>query len=153
MPNASARPRWNPWIALGGAAVLVALAVGLLAGGGANAASETTFGQYGDPNEPAPITNLSYKPTRPVKGKGFKVTFSVAGQVTYRLYAEDLIGNRWILDRGTANGTKTTATIGKRLKAGQFDLVAGRLYPGARNRFGKEIWYDELYTPLVVRRR
>ena len=95
MPNAASRPKWNPWIALGGAAVLVALA----------------FGLYGPP-EPPPITNLSVKPLAPKKGKGFKATFTAGGPIKYRLYVLDRIDNRYILIRGSADGQTTTPRIG-----------------------------------------
>ena len=145
MPNADARPKWNPWIALGGVAVLLALAAGLLTGG-ANPVSA----QYGPP-EPPPITDFSVKPKSPVKGKGFKATFKTPASVNYRVYVLDRIDNRFILVRGAANGTETTPTIGKRLKPGKYFLYAGRMTTD-RTRDGLPVYYDVKQQDLTIRR-
>ena len=151
MPNASSRPKWNPWIALGGAAVLVALAFGLLAGGGADAAPVKTFGLYGPP-EPPPISNLTVKPLAPKRGKGFKATFTAGGPIKYRLYVLDKIDNRYILiHRKDANGTTTTPRIGKRIPPGQYELYAGRLST-EKGRDGRDLYFDELQQDLVIRK-
>jgi hypothetical protein len=143
MNDATARPRWNPWIALGGAAVLIALAVGLLTSGAASVSA-----QYGPP-EPPQITDFSIKPASPKKGKGFKATFKT-GDVDYRVYAIDKVDNRFILVRGAANGTETTPTIGKALKPGKYWLFAGRK-TGEKNAIGLPVYYDDLQQTLTVK--
>lgn len=151
MPNASSRPRFNPLIALGGAAVLIALAFGLLAGGGADAAPVKTFGLSGPPEPPA-ITGLTVKPLAPKRGRGFKATFTAAGPVKYRLYVLDKIDNRYILiHRKDANGKTTTPTIGKRIPPGQYELFAGRL-SSEKGRDGRDLYFDELQQDLVIRK-
>ena len=151
MLNADTRPRWNPWIALGGAAVLVALAIGLVSGGGASAAPVSTFGLYGPPEPPA-ITDLTVKPLAPKKGKGFRATFTAAGPVKYRLYVLDRIDNRYILiHRRDANGKTTTPRIGKRVPAGSYELYAGRL-SSEKGRDGRDLYFDELQQELVIRK-
>jgi hypothetical protein len=139
----NAAPRRNPWIALGGAAVLIALAVGLLTNG-----ATTVSAQYGPP-EPPPITNLTTKPQVAKVGKGFKVTFTAGGAINYRIYVIDKIDNRIILARGAANGSETTATIGRRLKAGKYWLFAGRRTDD-KNSLGLPVYYDELQQDFFV---
>jgi hypothetical protein len=148
MPNAASRPRWNPWIALGGLALLVALAIGMLTNGATNVEAQ----QYGPP-EPPGIGDFSIKPLAPKKGKGFKATFTSGGQVSYRIYVIDKIDNRFILDRGSASGAKTTKVIGKQLKAGQYKLYAGRKsVAGETQSNGNPVYYDEEMQDLVIRR-
>jgi hypothetical protein len=145
MPNAPSRPRWNPWIALSGAVVLIALAVGLLTNGAAPVGA-----QYGPPEPPA-ITDFSVKPGSPKKGQGFKATFTAGGAVNYRVYVIDRIDNRFILHRGAADGSETTPTIGRSLKPGRYFLYAGRK-TGDVNRDGLPVYYDVKQQNLTVKR-
>ncbi|HEX8121845.1 MAG TPA: hypothetical protein VF549_11330 [Solirubrobacteraceae bacterium] len=148
MSNAAFRSRPNPWIALGGLAVLVALAIGLLSSGATNVEAQ----QYGPP-EPPGIGDVSVKPLAPQRGKGFKVTFKSGGQVSYRIYVIDKIDNRFILDRGSANGAKTTKVIGKQLKAGQYKLYTGsKSIAGEVQSNGNPVYYDREQQDLVIRR-
>lgn len=145
MPNPASRPVRNPWIALGGAAVLVALAIGLLTGG-----ATTVSAQYGPP-EPPSITELKTKPQVGKAGKGFKVSFTASGEVDYRVYVIDKVDNRIILVRGAANGAETTPTIGKKLKPGKYWLFAGRKsIENEKNQLGLPVYYDNLYQDFFV---
>jgi len=145
MPNAASRPRWNPWIALSGAVVLIALAIGLLSSG-----ATPVGAQYGPP-EPPPIEDFNLAPGTPKAGKGFKATFSTPGNVSYRIYVIDRIDNRFILRRGSANGSETTPTIGRRLKPGRYFLYAGRK-TNETNQDGLPVYYDVKQQNLRVRR-
>ena len=145
MPNAASRPRRNPWIALGGAAVLVALAVGLLTGG-----ATTVSAQYGPP-EPPPISDFLVSSGTPKQGKGFKAQFKAGGPINYRIYVIDKIDNRIILVRGAANGNESTPTIGKRLKPGKYWIFAGRMTE-EKNGLGLPVYYDELQQTLQVKK-
>ena len=145
MPNAASRPRRNPWIALGGAAVLIALAVGLLTGG-----ARTVSAQYGPP-EPPPITDFLVSSGTPKQGKGFKAQFKAGGAIEYRIYVIDKIDNRFILVRGAANGNESTPTIGKSLKPGKYWIFAGRK-TAEKNSLGLPVYYDELQQTLQVKK-
>ena len=145
MPNAASRPRWNPWIALAGGAVLVALAVGLLTGG-----AKVVSAQYGPP-EPPGIAEFLVSSGTPKKGKGFKAQFKSGGPVQYRIYVIDKIDNRFILHRGSANGNESTPTIGKGLKPGKYWIFAGRKTEET-NGLGLPVYYDELQQTLQVKK-
>lgn len=145
MPNAASRPRRNPWIAFGGAAVLVALAVGLLTGG-----ATTVSAQYGPP-EPPPITDFLVSSGTPKQGKGFKAQFKAGGPIDYRIYVIDKIDNRLILVRGAANGNESTPTIGRKLKPGKYWIFAGRR-TDEKNGLGLPVYYDELQQTLQVKK-
>ena len=142
MLKADSRP--NPWIALGGLAVLAALAIGLLTNGAA-----TVSAQYGPPEPPA-ITDVTTKPAVGKYKKGFKVSFKAAGQVDYRIYVIDKIDNRIILARGSANGP-TTGLVGRKLKPGKYWLFAGRKsVDNEKNQLGLPVYYDNLYQDFFV---
>ncbi|HEX8084868.1 MAG TPA: hypothetical protein VF529_11320 [Solirubrobacteraceae bacterium] len=138
-------PRRNPWIALGGAAVLIALAVGLLTNG-----ATTVSAQYGPP-EPPGITGFKTKPAVAKAGKGFRASFTAQGPVDYRVYVIDKIDNRLILTRGKANGAETTETMGKKLKPGKYWLFVGRKSTAnEKNQLGLPVYYDNLQQDFFV---
>ncbi len=145
MPNAASRPRRNPWIALTGGAVLIALAIGLLTGG-----AKTVSAQYGPP-EPPGITDFLVSSGTPKQGKGFKAQFRAAGPVNYRIYVIDKIDNRIILHRGAADGNESTPTMGKGLKPGKYWIFAGRK-TDEQNGLGLPVYYDELQQTLQVKK-
>lgn len=131
-------PRRNPWIIAVGAAMLVALAVGLL-NGGANAASVRGASGYGQPSGPPVITctmgsgytqtacdpqvaNLDVSPSKPVRGKGFVISFSTKSGGEYSVSVVKS-GFKKALANGVAGvGKIKTKTIGKGVKAGTYKL-------------------------------
>lgn len=129
--------RRNPWIILAGAAVLVALAIGLL-NGGADAAPVSATGYGGGGTTPPrptctmgtgyaqtacdpSIADFKVKPAKPVKGKGFKVSFSTESGGQYSVFVSKG-GFKKELASGVAGSasTVTTKRIGKKVKAGRY---------------------------------
>lgn len=138
------RSQRNPWIVLAGAILVIALAVGLLQGGagaapvgsagyggGGDTGGGTGNGQppascggggYGGVPCPSEVSNVSNAPSKPVKGKGFKVTFTSKSGGAYRVFVVRK-GNKTILENGfTGAGKTTTQKVGKKLKAGKYSL-------------------------------
>src|SRR4051794_23163821 len=140
--NGSARPKPNLWVALAGAVLVIALAVGLLLGGGADAqsASAAGYGGGGTPTGngtpprncssggydftpcPAQVGDLVTDPAKPKKGKGFKVKFTSKSGGSYGVVVTRK-GKATTLEAGaTGTGKTTTKKVGKKLKAGKYQL-------------------------------
>jgi hypothetical protein len=128
--------RRNPWILLAGAAVLVALAIGLL-DGGADAAPVGATG-YGTSPPPVQtctmgtgynqtpcdpeISGLKNKPSRPVKGKGFVVSFETKSGGQYHVFVEKNGFKKGLANGVVGVGAVKTKRIGKGVKAGKYKL-------------------------------
>jgi hypothetical protein len=125
---------------LAGAAVLIALAIGLL-NGGADAAPVSSSG-YGDGGPTYPpgtrfctvgegynarpcdgkVSDLSNKPRKPVKGKGFVVKFKSSSGGTYRVFAKKDKKTYELAEGVSGIATVETGKVGKKLRAGRYAL-------------------------------
>lgn len=122
----SERNRW--WIAIPGAAVFLALAVGMiLAGGEAPAASGyaaptcTTSGYVQTCD--GKVESVSATPKKPRAGKGFTVRFTTSSGGTYKITAKRSGATRKTLSTGVAGkGVVKVKDLGKNLKAGRYTV-------------------------------
>ena len=137
--SSSNAARRNPWIVLAGAAVLIALAIGLL-NGGADAAPVSSSGYGGGTTLPPgtvyctqgegynqtacdpEIHDLSNKPRKPDKGKGFVVSFKTDSGGTYRVFAKRAKKTHKLADGVSGVATVKTGRVGKKLRAGKYTL-------------------------------
>jgi hypothetical protein len=143
--NGLARSKPNLWVALAGAALVLALAIGLILGGGADA--QTAAGGYGGGGGrggtgngnpaaqcgesggyatpcPPQISSLSNDPAKPKKGKGFKVSFKSKSGGGYQVSVVRNGKTTVLEEGGTGVGKTTTKKVGKKLKAGKYQLRA-----------------------------
>jgi len=115
MFHASARPRRTQWIALAGAALIIALAFALLQGQ-ANARSVSSAAA--NPN----VSALVVSPQKPIKGKGFKVSFKTTSGGQYTVFEATTTSGGPLVSGSTGAGKLTTKTIGKNLSAGTYTI-------------------------------
>jgi hypothetical protein len=161
--NGLARSKPNMWVALAGAALVIALALGLLLGGGASAQRQGGYGGGGETGNgnpvancggqggygapcPAEVSDLSSDPAKPVRGKGFKVKFSSKSGGAYRV---DVVRNSKttpLEEGGTGAGKTSTKKVGKKLKAGKYRLRV-KVVSGARGAAS-----DSAKKTLVIRK-
>jgi hypothetical protein len=130
----------NIWVALAGAALVIALAIGLLQGGAdANQVGAAGYGGGGNTGNgnpsprcnqggyatpcPSDVSAVSNKPAKPKKGKGFKVSFNSESGGVYSVVVIKKKKKVTSLETGrTGAGKTTTKKVGKGLKAGKYEL-------------------------------
>jgi len=122
----------NPWIALPGAAVFVALAVGLILAGGGSAASGYGGGSTGGPpchvsayvtSCDGKVENLTTTPKKPIAGAGFSVNFTTPSGGDYKITAKRKHHAKKTLSHGVVGtGNVSIEKLGKTLKADKYSL-------------------------------
>jgi hypothetical protein len=132
MSDSSFSAQRNPWITRGGAAVFLALAIGLLvsAGGPMRALG------YGPSTRPttcggyhmicaAQVGSVSTAPRVPIAGRGFTVSFKTTSGGVYGITVQRRgAAKPTTLSSGAAGvGSMSIKKLGKRLKAGNYSLV------------------------------
>jgi hypothetical protein len=143
--HGSARSRARTFKGLVGALLIGALAIGLVQTG-ASASPPVGASAYGGGGQtgngrapctkptggytstpcPSQVANVSTTPQRPTAGKGFKVSFTSTSGGTYSVSARKASAQSGgtTLERGvTGPGKTTTKTVGKKLKAGKWELT------------------------------
>ena len=137
--NGVAGSKPNIWVALAGAALVIALAIGLLQGGAdANQLAAAGYGGGGNTGNgnpsprcnqggyatacPSNVSGVSNKPAKPKKGKGFKVSFKSKSGGGYNVVAIRKSKVTSLETGSTGAGKTTTKKVGKGLKAGKYEL-------------------------------
>jgi hypothetical protein len=119
----------NRWVAIPGAAVFLALAVGMiLAGGqlpvasGYGAPPTCTVTGYTQTCN-GKVEHVSATPKKPIAGKGFTVKFKTTSGGTYKITAKRQGGKKKTLTTGVAGiGSVSVKKLGKKLNAGKYNL-------------------------------
>jgi hypothetical protein len=119
----------NRWIAIPGAAVFLALAIGMiLAGGqlpvasGYGAAPTCTVTGYTQTCD-GKAEHVSTTPKKPKAGKGFTVKFKTSSGGTYKITAKRAGAKQKTLTTGVAGiGSVSVTKLGKKLKAGKYNV-------------------------------
>jgi hypothetical protein len=142
MPRNALQAKRNPWIAIAGALVFLALAIGLILGSGGTSTAANGYGGGAASKGGGPckvggytksckgqVSNVTVKPTNPKKGAGFAVSFSTQSGGKYGIKAK-LSGKKnkktsaKTLESGVAGtGYVNRPALGKTLKAGKYTVT------------------------------
>lgn len=141
MPDGALGMKRNPWIAIAGAVVFLALAVGLILGSGGTSRAARGYGGGGGASNggaachvggyttscKGQISNVAVNPSNPKKGDGFAVSFSTQSGGKYTIKAKRKkkhAGKAKTLESGVAGtGAVNRPGLGTKLKAGKYTVT------------------------------
>jgi hypothetical protein len=137
MPNNAFGAKRNPWVAIAGAIVFLAIAVGLILGSSATP-NASGYGSSGGTKGGAPckvggytksckgqVSNVAVNPKSPKAGAGFAVSFATQSGGKYTITAKKKKSKKATKLESGACGTGyvNRPGLGKKLKAGKYTVT------------------------------